>query len=309
MNAIVFGGSGFLGSHVADALTDRGYDVRIFDVNPSEYINDKQTMIIGDILDLSKVKEAVKGCDYVYNFAGLAGIEDARQKPLETIQQNVLGNTNILEACRENDVKRFVYASSIYVYSNLAPFYRSSKQASELIIDDYSKTFDLSYTILRYGSLYGKRATNSNFIQRIIEQAIKEGKITREGDGEEIRDYIHVLDAAKCSVDILSDEYKNQHVILTGTQSTKVKELLMMIKEILEGKVEIEYVPGDNGDHYEITPYSFRPKLAKKLVSHTCHDLGQGILDVIYDVYEQSGKNDDELSTVKKLLESGLKSE
>lgn len=291
MKAIVFGGSGFLGSHVADALSERGYEVIIYDQARSAYITDTQRMIVGDILDFKKVKEVVRGCDYVYNFAGLASIEDAPRDPLGTIQQNVLGNTNILEACRQNDVKRFVFASSIYVYSNLAPFYRSSKQASELIIDDYSKVFDLKYTILRYGSLYGKRANQSNFIHHILEQAVREGKITRAGDGEEIRDYIHVLDAAKCSVDILNDEYINQHVILTGTQSTKVKDLLMMVREILDGKVEIQYLPGTNSDHYEITPYSFRPQLAKKLISHTYHDLGQGLLDVIYDIHEKSNKD------------------
>jgi len=290
MKAIVFGGSGFLGSHVADALSEKGYQVSVYDHTPSVYITDKQKMIVGDILDLKKVNTAVSGCDYVYNFAGLASIEDARQDPLRTIEQNVLGNTNILEACRHNGVKRFVFASSIYVYSHLAPFYRSSKQASELIIDDYSKVFGLKYTILRYGSLYGKRANSSNFIHRILEEAIREGKITRFGDGEEIRDYIHVLDAAKSSVEILAGEYVNQHVILSGTQSTKVKDLLMMIREILDRKVDIQYLPGDNGDHYEITPYSFRPQLAKKLISHTYHDLGQGILDVMYDIYEKYGQ-------------------
>ncbi len=290
MKAIVFGGSGFLGSHVADALSEKGYQVSVYDHTPSVYITDKQKMIVGDILDLKKVNTAVSGCDYVYNFAGLASIEDARQDPLRTIEQNVLGNTNILEACRHNGVKRFVFASSIYVYSHLAPFYRSSKQASELIIDDYSKVFGLKYTILRYGSLYGKRANSSNFIHRILEEAIREGKITRFGDGEEIRDYIHVLDAAKSSVEILAGEYANQHVILSGTQSTKVKDLLMMIREILDRKVDIQYLPGDNGDHYEITPYSFRPQLAKKLISHTYHDLGQGILDVMYDIYEKYGQ-------------------
>jgi len=305
MKAIVFGGSGFLGSHVADALKEKGFEVKIFDLNPSLYISDAQEMIVGDILDFEKVKNAVQGCDYVYNFAGIADIEDARKNPLLTIQQNVLGNTNILEACRENQIKRFIFASSIYVYSHLAPFYRSSKQSSELIINDYSETYGLGYTILRYGSLYGKRADKTNFIQRIVGQAIDEGKITRIGDGEEIREYIHVLDAAKSSVEILSDEYRNQHVILTGTQSMKVKDLLLMIKEMMDGKLEIEYVSGDNGGHYEITPYSFRPKLAKKLVSHTYHDLGQGILEVIYDVYEKSGKNNEELVEVKRLLEAG----
>jgi len=304
LKAIVFGGSGFLGSHVADCLTDNGFEVTVFDLLKSPYLRHDQRMVIGDILDFNKVEEAVKGCDYVYNFAGIADIDVAHQKPLEAIEVNVLGNTNILDACRINQAKRFIFASSIYVYSDFAPFYRSSKQACELIIEDYQKAFGLDYTILRYGSLYGRRGNEFNFIYKIIKQAIEEGKITRKGDGEEIRDYINVLDAARCSVEILSDDFKNQYVMITGTQSTKVKDLLTMIKEIFHGELEIEYVPGDYEGHYEITPYSFRPRVAKKFVSNYYYDLGQGVLDVIYDVYSRSSKNIDDMKSIRKLIES-----
>lgn len=306
MKAVVFGGSGFLGSHVADVLSDNGLDVKVFDVIESRFLKDNQKMIVGDILDFEKVNSAIEGCDYVYHYAGIAGIEHAKEKPLETIKINVLGTTNILESSRINKVKRLVFASSIYVYSNLAPFYRSSKQSCELIIEDYQRTFGLNYSILRYGSLYGRRATESNFILKIIKQAIEKGKIVRDGDGQEIRDYIHVLDAAKCSYDILSKEFENQQIILTGTQSTKVKDLLTMIKEIFNNKIKIEYKPKTNDDHYEITPYSFRPKIAKKYVSSQYHDLGQGILDVIYDVYENSN-TDKNLLDLREILEGGIK--
>ena len=304
MKAIVFGGSGFLGSHVADELTKRSFDVTIYDTKKSKYLSSQQKMIVGSIMDKEKVKDAVKGCEYVYNFAAVAGIEDALRDPCRAIEINILGNTNILEACRSHKVKRFIFASSVYVYSDLAPFYRSSKQACELIIEDYQKSFGIDYTILRYGSLYGKRANEFNFIYKIIKQAIEEGKIIRKGDGEEIRDYINVLDAARCSVDILSDEFINESVMLTGTQSTKIKDLLSMIREMFKGKIDIEYKPVKEEGHYEITPYAFRPKVAKKFVSNYYHDLGQGILDVIYDVYSELDKNSKIIKTVEKLIES-----
>lgn len=306
MKAIVFGGSGFLGSHVADALSQRGLDIIVFDRIASPYLGNTQQMIVGNILEAQKVSNAVMGCDYVYNFAGIADIEEALVNPPQTIEINIHGNTNILEACRQHKVKRFVFASSIYVYSTLAPFYRSSKQACELIIEDYKQAYGLDYTILRYGSLYGPRASDTNFIRRIIKQAIEEGKITRAGDGEEIRDYIHVLDAAKCSVDILSDDFKNQHAILTGTQSSKIMDLLSMIKEMMHGQIAIEYVPKAIGNHYEITPYSFRPRVAKKYVSNSYYDLGQGILDVLYDVHESSEASGKALTQIKQLLEEEL---
>jgi len=72
MKTTVFGGSGFIGSHVADRLTEVGYDVAIFDLKPSPYLLPGQEIIIGDILDKKAVSDAVKGCDYIYNFAGMA---------------------------------------------------------------------------------------------------------------------------------------------------------------------------------------------------------------------------------------------
>jgi UDP-glucose 4-epimerase len=286
VKVIVFGGSGFLGSHVADALTDAGHEVTVYDIVPSPYLRKFQKCIVGDILDSIKVEETVKDADVVYNFAGIADINDASQRPLESVKYNILGNSTILETCYKAKVKRFVFASSLYVYSKAGSFYRSTKQACELLIENYHEVFGLSYTILRYGSLYGPRADERNFIYRTIKQALTEGVILREGDGEEIREYIHVLDAAKGSVDILSKEFANQHVILTGQQQMKIKDLLMMIKEMLDNKVKIEFLSANKNHHYEITPYSFAPKVGKRLASKTYLDLGQGILDSISTIYK-----------------------
>lgn len=287
MRAVIFGGSGFLGSHVADALTNSGHKVVIYDLKPSPYLKNSQTMITGDILDHPKVEEAVSSCDVVYNFAGIADIDEASTKPLETIKINILGNSIILEACRKARIKRFVFASSLYVYSKAGSFYRSAKQACELLIENYNEAFGLPFTILRYGSLYGPRADGRNFIFSIIKQALTESKIIRYGDGEELREYIHVLDAAKGSTEILSDEFVNQYVILTGNQQVRIKDILFMIKEMLNNKMEIEFLSPKGSFHYEITPYSFAPKICKRLISRTYLDLNQGILETIYDMYHQ----------------------
>lgn len=292
-----------MGSHVADQLSERGYEVVVYDRQESPYIREDQEMIVGDILDREKVTACVNGCDYVYSFAGIAGIADARRRPVRSIETNVLGTTNIVDACRLHKIQRFIFASTIYVYSNLAPFYRSSKQACEFIIEDYQKVYGLEYTILRYGSLYGRRANHFNYIYKIVRQAVEEGKIVRKGDGEEIRSYIHVKDAAKSSVDILSEDFKNQYVMLTGNQSIKIKELLNMIREIFHGEISVEYSGEREAGHYEITPYSFRPRVAKKIVAGSYYDLGQGILDVIHEVYSKSDKNGKHISSIRKLVE------
>lgn len=289
---IVFGGSGFLGSHVADKLTEHGYTVKIFDIQSSPYLQPTQDMIVGDITDLEAVEQAVAGADVVYNFAGIAGIEESARLPLKTIQLNVLGTTHILEACRRHTVKRFVFASSVYVYSNLGSFYRSSKQACEKIIQNYQEEFDLDFTILRYGSLYGPRANHFNAIQNYIEQAINEKRMTRYGDGQELREYIHVLDAAEGSTQILQEAYRNQFVMLTGSQTRRVRDVLLMISEMTDGEVKVEFVPAKATEikqqyHYQRTPFSFRPEKARKLVLESYHDLGQGLLELLYETYEK----------------------
>ena len=285
MKVIVFGGSGFLGSHVADILDTAGYDVTIYDLYPSQYIRKSQNMIVGDILDEKKVTHAVSGCDIVYNFAGISDIEEASRKALESVKTNILGNSIILEACRKAHIKRFVFASSLYVYSKAGSFYRSTKQACELLTENYQESFGLKYTILRYGSLYGPRASDNNFIHKVIKQAISEGKISRYGNGKELREYIHVQDAAKGSVDILAEEFANQHIVLTGNQQMRVEDLLNMIKEIFNNKVYIGFFSPDTNSHYEITPYTFAPKTGRRLMGSTYMDLNEGLLQMIYDLH------------------------
>jgi len=287
MNVIVFGGSGFLGSHVADELSRQGHFVTIFDRVQSPYLRDNQKMIMGDILDRNLVKSAVQEQAIVYHFAAIADIGEAKDNPVNTAMFNIMGTMYVLDACREFGIKRFVYSSTIYVYSDHGSFYRSSKQSCELFIENYNKEYGIDFSILRYGSLYGPRANYFNFIRNSIRQALLEGRIVRNGDGEEVRDYINIIDAAKASVDVLQDDYKNCYLMITGPQTMKVKELLAMIKEILNDEIEIEYVKGEFIGHYKITPYSFKPKVAVKISPKDFHDLGQGVLDSIYDIYQE----------------------
>ncbi len=288
---IVFGGSGFLGSHIADVLTEKGYQVALFDIKPSPYLKDGQEMIIGDILDSDFVENAISGCDIVYNLAGIADIDECVQRPIDTIRYNILGNAIVLEASRKAKVERFIFASSVYVYSQTGSIYRSSKQAAESFIEDYNKLFGLPYTIVRYGSLYGNRADERNSIYRLIKESLIAKKIEYHGSGEEIREYIHVEDAANASVEILSPIYENQHIILTGNQTIKYKDLLNMINEMLGGEIEIIYSNSKSETHYQVTPYSFNPKLGKKLVSTYYVDMGQGILNIMSEIYASIHKD------------------
>ena len=276
-----------MGSHVADVLSEEGFEVVIYDLQDSKYLRPDQKMVRGSVLDRDKVRSVVEGAKYVYHFAAIADIKEAQENPVEAVEVNILSTTYILDACREYTVDKFIYGSTIYVYSDHGSFYRSTKQASELIIENYHKIYDLEYTILRYGSLYGPRANSFNSINRYIIQALTDQTILREGNGEELREYIYILDAARASVEILSDDYSNSSIMITGSKSMRIKDLLAMIKEILNDSIEISYTSDVLEEHYNITPYAFKPKVAKKYQLNYYHDLGQGVLEQIYSNYEK----------------------
>lgn len=281
MNIVVFGGAGFLGSHVCDKLSLAGHNVTIFDINESPWKRDDQKMIVGDIMDQKAIHQAVQGIDVIFNFAGIADIDDAKTKPIETAKYNVLGNTMLLDAACKAGVKRFVYASTVYVYSNVGGFYKVSKQASELYIEKFNEQYGLEYTILRYGSLYGPRAGINNGIYNFVHQVLNNGVIYYYGSKESIREYIHVEDAARLSVDILKSEYKNQHIVLAGTEKMKVSQLFNMIREITQKDFKVIYQIVEDHPHYEMTPYSYIPKVGMKLISPFYVDLGQGLIRVV----------------------------
>ena len=285
MKILVLGGSGFLGSHVADQLTLTGHHVQIFDRMPSPWIRQDQQMIVGDLLDQSTLDQAIDGCKVVYNFAAIADLDEALQNPVDTARINVLGNVQILEACRKFGISRYVYASSVYVYSRDGGFYRCSKQAAEHYVEEYQHSYGLDYTILRYGSLYGPRSDHRNGLWRIVKNALETGLVSYEGSPESLREYIHVEDAARASVDALRKEFCNEHLVLTGHEPMRVLDLLEMLREILGfTKESVNFVPAEHVGHYVRTPYAYQPKLGRKYTPPLHVDLGQGLLQLIEEV-------------------------
>jgi UDP-glucose 4-epimerase len=285
MNITVFGGAGFLGSHVCDKLTEAGHLVTIVDVAPSPWLQKGQNMRRGDILDETTVAEAVAGADVVFNYAGIADIGEANRRPVDTARVNVLGNVILLEACRLAGVKRYVFASSLYVYGASGGFYRCSKQSCELFIENYQAMHGLNHTILRYGSLYGPRADRRNAIHRFVAEALETGSIAYYGAPTALREYVHVEDAALCMLEILKPEFTNQNVVISGNQPMRVGDLFNMIGEMLGKKLHIHYQENPDSGHYQITPYAFMPKLGKKLTPNLTTDLGQGILRVMEEIH------------------------
>lgn len=286
---VIFGGSGFLGSYVADEFTRRDYAVTIADINPSPYLQSTQHFVCVNIMNISEVSAVIEGASFVYNFVAIANLDDAIHQPINTFTINVMGNLNIIEACRQNEgIERFVYASSAYALSSDGSFYGISKHSSEKLTEEYYKRYGQKYTVIRYGSLYGERASHNNYIYNLLKDALTTRQLEYKGDGEDLREYIHAADAAKLSVDIIEDpQYENEHIILTGIEKLKRFELLTMINEIMNNTLSIRQIDDMNTGHYRITPYSFHPSVAKKLVSNPYIDLGQGLLECIQTIHEE----------------------
>lgn len=290
--AVVVGGSGFIGSHVADQLSDSGYKVTIYDISKSLWLKKNQKFILGNILDKKNLNKAIIGADVVYNFAALADLDIALKKPFETFDINIQGNLNVMEACVKFKVKRFIYASTVYVNSREGGFYRCSKQASESYVEEFQKIYGLNYTILRYGSLYGPRADKSNGLNKIINSALKKGVVNYIGDKESMRDYIHVDDAASASIHVLTNEFINESVVLTGQEPMRVIDMLKMLAEILDlPKKSVKITKGQVTGHYVRTPYAYRPKFSKKYIPPRHIDLGQGLLQLINELKQENFDN------------------
>jgi UDP-glucose 4-epimerase len=292
MKATVVGGSGFIGSHVCDHLSHAGYDVVIYDQIESPWLKPKQKIIIGDLMDLDLLGEAIKGAEIVFNFAAISDLNQARDKPIDTVKINILGNLHVLETCRLNNVKRFIYASTVYVYSREGSFYRCSKQSAEQYVEEYQKRYGLNYTILRFGSLYGPRSDSKNGLYRIVKEALQSGRISYAGSSDAIREYIHVDDAASACVKIIDKEYINQSIVLTGQEPMRVSDLLKMLAEILGKSDCVDFVEERYEGHYVKTPYAYISKIGKKFVPSFHVDLGQGLLELINEVQSKLNYED-----------------
>lgn len=287
---VIFGGNGFIGSYVVEELLNKGYEVISADLYPSKYVDEKYFKKC-DIMDSMQVNKLVNGAEIVYNFAGFANLDDAIANPIKALELNVMGNMNILEVCRKNKVKRFVYASSAYSMSDKGSFYGISKLTSEKLTEEYYKKFGLEFTIIRYGSVYGERNYHNNYIYNLVKSAMQTGSINHSGDGEEVREYIHAADVAKLALKVIgSDEFINEHLILTGVERMHRKELFDMINEILGNKLKINLNNDGYRNHYQTTPYSFHPTRSKKLVANPYIDMGQGLIECLKDIEANSSE-------------------
>jgi UDP-glucose 4-epimerase len=289
---LIFGGSGFIGFSLVKKLHEQGYtSVYIGDIKPPKEPLPKGVFYSQcDITDEIRVASLFKESSpqVVYNLAGFANLDTAIRFPRRTMELNILGNINVLDECVKSGVELFVYASSAYAMNDKGSFYGISKLTSEKIVEEYYKQHNLNYSVLRYGSIYAAVDFDNNYLFQLVKSAIETETIIHKGDGEELREYVHVKDVSELSVRVIENkDFWNSSLMLTGNERMKRKELFEMIREIIgNDKLEIQYLDEGYSNHYKYTPYSFQGTSAKKITANPHYDMGQGILECVQKVME-----------------------
>ncbi len=214
---LVTGGAGFIGSNLCEAILNLGYKVRCLDdlstgkqQNVDLFINNQDyTFIKGDVKDLDTCIKACDGVDYVLHQAAWGSVPRSIEMPLFYCANNITGTLNMLEAARQNGVKKFVYASSSSVYGdepvlpkkegregNLLSPYAVSKRADEEWAKQYTRHYGLDTYGLRYFNVFGRRQDPNGayaaVIPKFINQLLRGEVPTIHGDGKQSRDFTYI---------------------------------------------------------------------------------------------------------------------
>ena len=282
MKCLVTGGSGFIGSHLVDELINQRHQVTVLDRILSKGIKNKKIKFVRtDLSNEKQLKKAFKNQDVIFHFGGLSGINESMINPLRTADYNIMGTIRLLKLSKEFKIKRFIFASTVYVNSEQGSFYKSSKRAAEDFIEEYKKKYKLNFTILRFGTVYGERASKENSIDKIINNALKKKKIIYSGNKKSIREYIHVKDAVKATVKILKKKFINKYINITGSKRISVVKALNIIKKELNLNTKIIYENKKEEGHYINTPDNLKIKKATKIKIKKNTPFNIGIREII----------------------------
>lgn len=237
---LVTGGSGFIGSHVVDALLAQGHRVINLDLKPPHRADVEFRQ--GSILDRGLIGEVVGACDAVYHIGGFSNINLVKDDPVQAIELNVMSTVFLLDACRRVPGKtpQFVYASSVYVFDRNGHLYTTSKAASERIIEDYRQLYGVPYTILRYGTVYGPRSRRADVVYLFVKNAFEGRALEIHGDGSQSRNFIDVRDLATASVNALDNAgAANTSLSIAHPRRVSILQLANKVKRIVNKRVEI----------------------------------------------------------------------
>lgn len=260
---LILGGNGFIGSHLAAGLVNKGYDVRVFDSFPTgmmnlETIKGKIEIIKGDFLNQADLAKALKGMDYVFHYIGTTVPATAIKDPIYDVQTNVIGTVRLLQLAVASKAKRVVFPSSggtvygepaslpVHETHALNPMdpYGISKLAIEKYLNYFNRAHGLDYLILRYSNPYGERQSphSQQGVIPVFLNRIKTGeRPIIYGDGSMERDYIYVGDATEATIAAL--EKKTAHKIFNvgSGEGTSLNQLIELMSFVVGKKIEPVY--------------------------------------------------------------------
>lgn len=270
MKAFVTGGAGFIGSHIVDRLIERGDEVIVYDnmstgiedfIKP-HFENQKFKFVHADILDQKKLTEEMRGIDFVFHMAAHADVRSGFNDHKIDLEQNLLGTINVLEAMRENDVKKIAFASTSSVYGDATiiptpenyPFfptslYGSSKAAAETYIATFCEYYNMTAYIFRFVSWVGERYTHGLVFDFLNKLEKDPTTLHILGDGTQKKSYLYVKDGVNAIFTIIEKAKEKINVYNLGND--EIINVVDSAKEIVDEAgykdVKFTYEGGDKG--------------------------------------------------------------
>jgi UDP-N-acetylglucosamine 4-epimerase len=293
---LVTGGAGFIGSHLVDRLLAEGFEVTVLDdfstgrmENISCHKDVREFHLVrGDVRDAGLVRKVVEDVDGVFHLAALVDVALSIENPVLFNEVNVVGTLNLLGACVDSDVRRFIFASSAAVYGNsksakkredmlprpISP-YGVSKLAAENYVQVFNEFYGLETVSLRYFNVYGPRqglaSSYSGVIVAFMSRLLKGQPPVIHGDGKQSRDFVHVDDVVSANLLALQSKKVVGGVFNIGSgTSTTVYELANILQQITDTErlkpIFTESRAGDikhcSGDIYKAEEIlGFHPKI------------------------------------------------
>jgi UDP-glucose 4-epimerase len=264
---LVTGGAGFVGSHVVDALLSRGAGVTVFDdfsTGFPEFVapRDRLRVVEGDLLEQSRLDEAMRGVDFVFHMAANADIKDNLKVPRKCIAQNVVATQNVLEAMRATGTRNIAFASTGSVYGEAsviptpenAPFpiqtslYAASKVAAEGLLTSYMLGFDFRTWIFRFVSLLGPRYTHGHVIDFWRKLSRDPSRLEVLGNGRQKKSYLHVKDCVAAMLLAVDRAHDPVNIFNLGhTDWIEVRESVGIIARLMGLSPRVEYGEAERG--------------------------------------------------------------
>jgi nucleoside-diphosphate-sugar epimerase len=258
---LVTGGAGFIGSHLVARLTKDGHQVVVLDSllrgNKIEAdVMDKITFVKGDVRDYDLILNHSKGCEYIFHFAAVLGVDIVADNPVETMEVEVIGTRNVCHAAIENNIRKVLYASTSGIYGHSAmeqavketitvdpkTSYAMAKRYNEIYLASFHEEKGLESVALRFFNVYGPRQDNRMVIPRFIEQARNNEAITVFGDGLQTRDFTYIDDTIEACI-LLMQKSKGSDIFNIANESEGcIKELASSIKNLTRSKSSIVFI-------------------------------------------------------------------